>query len=93
MVSAQQFDRADKVLASLNELNHQLTISDVMEVNAADLMVHIDVRASLLQTALTSHHLESSANVLKIAERCHETETCQILQVVELLINWSLLPN
>ena len=75
MVSSQQFDRADKVMIAPNVLR------DLIELNQADLIVHIDVRPSLLGTALASRHLESSANVLKIAERCDETETCRILQV------------
>ena len=75
MVSGQQFDRADKVM------NASYVLRDLMELNQADLVVHIDVRPSLLSTALSSRHLESSANVLKIAERCDETETCRILQV------------
>ena len=80
MVSGQQYDRADKVMSEPNVLR------DLMELNQTDLMVHIDVRPSLLSTALASRHLESSANVLKIAERCDETETCRILQVLNQFI-------
>lgn len=79
VIFAQQFDRTDKVLGPIG-------MRDLQESTISDILVDVDVRESLLNTALNSEHLESSANVLKIAEHSNEIETCRMLRVLGKLI-------
>lgn len=83
VVFAQQYGRPDKVL-------NLSTIRDLTNLTTDDSVVSSDVRASLLSTALNSQHLESSANVLKIAEQDTEAETCRILEILNefILLNY-----
>lgn len=75
IIFAQRFDRVDRAI------KHNL-IRDLKDSDKIDLMVSIDVRTSLLNTALNSQHLESTANILKITERGNETEICEILRAL-----------
>ena len=76
IIFAQRFDRLDKAM----KMN---SVRDLKESEKVGVMVSIDVRASLLTTALNSQHLESTANILKIAEQGSETEICHILHVLD----------
>ena len=76
IIFAQRFDRVDKAMK-------MHSVRDLKESEKADVMVSIDVRASLLITALNSQHLESTANILKIAEQGSEAEICHILHVLD----------
>ena len=78
VIFAQRYGRCDKIL-------NMKTIRDLKDSTSVD-PFSIDVRASLLGTALQSQHLESSANVLKIAEQGDEKETCRILEVLDKFI-------
>lgn len=78
VIFAQRYERTDKIL-------DMKTIRDLKRSTAVD-PVSIDVRSSLLGTALNSQHLESTANVLKIAEEGDETETRSILDVLNRFI-------
>lgn len=71
-----QYDRVDRVM-------DMKTVRELKTLSTEDPVVSIDVRTSLLNTALNSQHLESSANVLKIAEQSDEAETCRILTILD----------
>ncbi|KAK4021130.1 hypothetical protein OUZ56_003057 [Daphnia magna] len=76
IIFSQRFDRYDKVMKNNS-------IRDLKESEKVDVTVSIDVRASLLATAINSQHLESIANILKIAEEGFEVEICHILRVLD----------
>lgn len=76
VIFGQRYDRVDRAIK-------RNSIRDLKEVENIDLMVSIDVRTSLLNTALNSQHLESTANILKIAERGNEAEICEILRALD----------
>ena len=76
IIFAQRYDRVDKAM----KIN---SIRDLKDFEKIDVLVSIDVRASLLGTALNSQHLESTSNILKIAEQGNENEICEILHVLD----------
>jgi hypothetical protein len=76
IIFAQRFDRVDKAM----KMN---SVRDLKDSEKVGVMVSIDVRASLLTTALNSQHLESTANILKIVEQGSEAEICHILHVLD----------
>lgn len=84
IIFCQRFDRADKAIKSNS-------VRDLKEPEKINLMVSIDVRTSLLNTALNSQHLESTANILKIAERGNEAEICEILRALDSFLAKTLL--
>lgn len=86
IIFAQRYDRVDKVIKSNS-------IRDLKEAEKVNLMVSIDVRTSLLNTALNSQHLESTANILKIAERGNEAEICEILRALDIFLTKNLVPT
>ena len=76
IIFAQHFDRTDKCLGPDS-------IRDLQEATISDILVNVDVRESLLNTALSSQNLESAAQNLKIADTGNETEICRMLRVLD----------